>query len=359
MRNILFIDRLSPRPYTLETLKTTGAGASDSYLVYLAKALTEAARHPCHVWIAHGTRNSVEHSATHPITYLPLRGRNIPRNMDAVIVQRDPELVKWAKAEFPHAKVILWMSDFAEKSRLVHTPVSELAALDVEIVGLSRWHADNLRAFFGRLGLQKRIDYLYYPVDAKPQAEVAVDPNKLVFFSSPHKGIRTTLRAFLAVLEHIPSMRLFVGNPGYVDLDLDGFDNRVVPLGSLSRSQVLHHVQEALCVFHLNDVYPETFGAIHAEANAVGTPVLTFDTGANREVLSCPDDQLMMSTNVDAIARRVVAWREGGRPVVSTSPMFKPRAIAHQWISVLKGVAVNAPVQASHSSNVHSRVSMV
>lgn len=335
MRQILFIDRLSPVPYTLESLQKKGAGASDSYLVYLAKALTEAMSGQCQVWIAHGARNHTETCPTHPIQYVPFRDLNVPDTIDAVIIQRDPEMVPWVRQQFPNAQVALWMSDFAEKSHLVRMPRDILARLDVPIIGLSEWHADNLRSYFNAIGLPKRVDYIYYPIDVAPDPYLAVDPNKLVFFSSPHKGLRTTLQAFLAVRQRLPHMRLYIGNPGYVDLDLSGFGDSIVQLGTLSRTEVLQHVQQALGVFHINTRYPETFGCIHAEANAVGTPVITLDIGANGEVIHPAAEQVLTDPTPQDIVDRVVAWRKGERPRVSCSPTFHPQHIAAQWMQHL------------------------
>lgn len=335
MKHILFIDRLSPYPYTLDSLKTKGSGASDSYLVYLAKAMAESMPGECRIWIAHGSRNRVEHCPTHPIHYVPFRDLDVPTHIDAVIVQRDPELVPWARAKFPKANVALWMSDFAEKSHLVRMPRHILESLDVPIIGLSQWHAHNLRTYFHGINLPKHVDHVHYPIDVQPNPYLAIDPNKLVFFSSPHKGLRTTLQAFMAVLRRVPKMRLYIGNPGYIDLDLSGFGDRVVQLGTLGRQEVLQHVQQALAVFHINNEYPETFGCIHAEANAVGTPVLALDVGANREVLQPAEQQLFVDPLLDEIADRVVAWRSGARPRVSCSPTFHPEYVVAQWMQHL------------------------
>ena len=259
----------------------------------------------------------------------------MPDTIDAVIVQRDPEMVPWVRARFPNAHVALWMSDFAEKSHLVRMPRELLARLDVPIIGLSEWHAHNLRSYFNAIGLPKCVDHIYYPIDVAPNPYLAVDPNKLVFFSSPHKGLRTTLQAFLAVRQRLPHMRLYIGNPGYVDLDLSGFGDSIVQLGTLSRTEVLQHVQQALGVFHINTRYPETFGCIHAEANAVGTPVITLDIGANREVIHPVAEQVLTEPTPQDIVDRVVAWRRGQRPVVAKSAHFHPHRIAHQWMQHL------------------------
>src|SRR5205085_1737671 len=42
-----------------------------------------------------------------------------------------------------------------------------------------------------------------------------VDERKLIFFSSPNKGLNFTLDAFSALKRRMPDLRLVVGNPGY------------------------------------------------------------------------------------------------------------------------------------------------
>jgi glycosyltransferase involved in cell wall biosynthesis len=127
----------------------------------------------------------------------------------------------------------------------------------------------------------------------------------------------------------VPELRLYVANPGYRP-DLKREVRGVVNLGALPHGEVIRHVRQSLCVFYPNTVFPETFGLVFAEANAVGTPVLTHDLGAAREVLGSAI-QIADASDYRAFTRRVLAWREGKRPRVKTSEAFRLRSVAAQW----------------------------
>src|SRR5207248_826229 len=51
--------------------------------------------------------------------------------------------------------------------------------------------------------------------DALTPDGTPVDERKLIFFSSPNKGLNFTLDAFSALKRRMPDLRLVVGNPGY------------------------------------------------------------------------------------------------------------------------------------------------
>ena len=93
-------------------------------------------------------------------------------------------------------------------------------------------------------------------------------------------------------------------------------------------------MQQALGVFHINTRYPETFGCIHAEANAVGTPVITLDIGANREVIHPVAEQVLTEPTPQDIE---IASSHGGVASVRLWPTahFHPHRIAHQWMQHL------------------------
>jgi glycosyltransferase involved in cell wall biosynthesis len=179
-----------------------------------------------------------------------------------------------------------------------------------------------------------------------------------VFFSSPNKGLRFTLDAFGALRRTMPDLRLFVGNPGYkadCSMPLPGVEF----LGPLPQAHVHQEVRSALCTFFPNFVIPETFGLVFAESHALGTPVLTVDCGAAREVLGDPAEVLPLKNSYrlyeaavgllpaalragpahlaaraglfDAFAARVHAWRAGARPRPQPDARFQLANVVPRW----------------------------
>ncbi|MGH8324486.1 MAG: glycosyltransferase, partial [Steroidobacteraceae bacterium] len=189
-----------------------------------------------------------------------------------------------------------------------------------------------------------------------------VDEHKLVFFSSPNKGLKFTLDAFRALRRQVPDLRLVVGNPGYKvrkSVLIEGVEY----LGPQPQARMHAEVRTALCTFFPNFIIPETFGLVFAESNAVGTPVLTHDCGAAAEVIGDRNQILPVTAAhrvyeallshvspgwragparvaaslglFDAYAERIRAWRCGGRPHVEPNPRFRLAAVVQQWRALL------------------------
>ena len=72
-----------------------------------------------------------------------------------------------------------------------------------------------------------------------------------------------------------------------------------------------------------------------AEANAVGTPVLTHDLGSASEILSSAD-QLVDCNNPTSIIERFTQWREFGSPRPRMDPRFKLANVLCGWEELLR-----------------------
>jgi glycosyltransferase involved in cell wall biosynthesis len=161
---------------------------------------------------------------------------------------------------------------------------------------------------------------------------VDYDKNKLIYFSSPHKGLERTLALFPKLRAH--GFTLSIANPGYLPdaaINMDG----VTVLGALPHAEVMKELQSSLCVLHLNDVFPETFGLVHAEANALGVPVLTSIKGANREILM-NHEQLVDVRDDEAVIRKLLGWRIQ-RPVVKGRDEFRLSNVLTEWEKLFHG----------------------
>jgi glycosyltransferase involved in cell wall biosynthesis len=221
-----------------------------------------------------------------------------------------------------------------------------------------------------RIGIEGavRACTIYNPVpDALVPDGSMVDRDKLVFFSSPNKGLKFTLDAFRTLHRKIPQMRLVVGNPGYKKGKFPRIEG-VDFIGPQAPAVIHAQVRTALCTFFPNFVIPETFGLVFAESHAVGTPVLTHDCGAAREVIRDPA-QLLPVTRwhrayesmlsglpselrraparlagqlglFDAYVERIAAWRDGARPHCGPDPRFNLSTVAGHWRALLADPAI-------------------
>jgi len=267
----------------------------------------------------------------------------------------------------------------SKRGRRLQAAAPVLAELGVTVVCVSEFQRQQVRAVLSRVPAARRVAAvtIYNPVDDELTPDSSpVDPSKLVFFSSPNKGLAFALDAFRAVRHDMPDLRLRVGSPGYKSLRrarierVDGGVEGVDWLGALPHARIIAEVRSALCVFYPNFVLPETFGLVLAEARAVGTPVLTHACGAAGEVLADAPVTLPVTSPLRAYQRAVAvlprglhrlvascagelglfdvyvnqvrAWRERGRPRIGPDPRFRLSVVAQRWRTLLSGELTEA-----------------
>jgi glycosyltransferase involved in cell wall biosynthesis len=353
MSATLFFDPTCQQPYDTRTLRDQAMGGTEATVTRVADALDALV---------------AQHNRTE--AYGRYRAPEKNPSVTSVVINRDSRALPQVRELYPNARVYLWLHDQlkpgSKRAGWLASTAGLLRELEVTIVCVSdsqrRGVAAALRST--RIGdLPTRT--IYNPIDdALAPDDSPVDKNKLVFFSSPNKGLKFTLDAFRALRRRMPDLRLVVGNPGYKvrkSVLIDGVEY----LGPQPHARMHAEVRTALCTFFPNFVIPETFGLVFAESNAVGTPVLTHDCGAAAEVLG--DRSQILPVTVadrayevllshvspgwragparvaaslgmfDVYAERIKGWRDGGRPRVGPDPRFRLAAVADQWRALLAG----------------------
>lgn len=352
MASFLFWDSTCQRPYDSWTIRNEASGGTESSLARIAEALDAQV---------------VQHNR--PVAsgrYLP---PGVVAGVDCVVVNRDPRALPSVRRRYPDARLLLWVHDQihpgSKRGRRLAAMAPLLRALTVEIVCVSDWQREGVLATLRREpgGECIRAHTIYNPIDpALAPDESVVDPDKLVFFSSPNKGLKFALEAFRAMRRRIPSLRLVIGNPGYKP-DLRHRIEGVIALGPQPQARIHDEVRGALCTFAPNFVIPETFGLVFAESLALGTPVLTHDCGAASEIVGDRAQLLPVRAGqrayeavlgkwpstmrsgpawladrlglFDAYGERIRAWRDGARPRVVADPRFAQATVADQWQKLL------------------------
>ncbi len=302
-------------------------------------------------------------------------GRYLPPsrvdNVEHVVLLRDARRLPEMHERFPRAHLYLWLHDRvlpgSKRGRRLAAQAPLIRKLPLTIVCVSDWQRHGAEEVLKRMpGCEHvRVRTIYNAIeDELAPNHVAVDRSKLVFFSSPNKGLMYTLDVFRTLRESMPDLHLYVGNPGYKQLpriDVEG----VEWLGALPNAKILAEVRTALCVLHLNFVLAETFGLVFAEANAVGTPVLTHDCGAANEVIADSRQILPVLPGQQAYERaarvlplswrgasarcaaklgifepyieRIRAWRDGERPHTGPDTRFRFSSIVERWRALFAG----------------------
>ena len=355
MSAVLFFDATCQKPYARRMLEESALGGTEASVIRIAEALDARV---------------MQHNRTEADgRYQPIGPAG---GITHLIVLRDPRPLESIIARYPGARCYLWMHDLmrpgSKRGRRLAAALGVLSRHEVTLICVSDFQRAQVESIVRTGGAQARVRAvtLYNPVDDRLAPDgTAVDPAKLVFFSSPNKGLAYTLDAFRHLRRQMPELRLCVGSPGYKSLRraniarVDGGVDGVHWLGSLPQQRILAEVRSALCVFYPNFVLPETFGLVLAEAKAVGTPVLTHDCGAAAEVLGNAGETLPVRTAqrlyeyvgrvmphalrpalaaaggalglFDSYAACVRAWREGARPVTGPDPRFLASAVAQRW----------------------------
>lgn len=321
--NILFFDGVAPKPYTSLSLTTQPMGGTEATVIRVADAL--AKKHEVYVALLKAEVRTRIEGCAH---YGPLEKADF--TPDVVVCLREPGYLKDLRESYPNAKLYLWCHDLAGTH--MSNYAYSIHNANATIVAVSHWHADQIQANFRAGGLDwGRPKYVYNPLDESiERSKKPYDPFKLAFMSSPHKGLDRTLEVFSELRRVDARYVMHVANPGYYpdrQVSLEGIVNH----GSLVHKDLMEMVSDCVAVLHCNTAFPETFGIVHAEANALGVPFLTdFNNGAVQELMDHPQEQID-TTDTQAVVDRIRSWSEGRRPKVCGNPLFKLSRVAEAW----------------------------
>ncbi|MGE0491320.1 MAG: glycosyltransferase family 4 protein [Vulcanimicrobiota bacterium] len=332
---ILFIDSVCAGPYQACSLEQTGLGGTEATVIRISEGL---ARRGHTVTVAQNGRQQLDVSSG-GVRYVPYRYKAQPLGStpQVVVNVRSHKIMPWLRRAFPTSRLCLWLHCFPGTRRRRLLEMAQRYNFGIVTVSRHhrRWVLDHERTP-DKAKLSHLIKAIYNPVPDYVRAiRRPVRRDKLVFFSSPHKGLAQVLSTFAHLHRRWPELRLYVANPGYL-LDAPAAGGQeVIALGPLTHHQVLEQVAEAFCVLYTQSKFAETFGLVLAEANALGTPVLCHPLGAAPEILHQPDAQLVNADDPAAVEARLALWRTRGRPRVAGDRRFCLERILDRWEEVL------------------------
>jgi glycosyltransferase involved in cell wall biosynthesis len=334
--NIVFIDPKCPSPYDTDVMRSRALGGTESTVVRIAQGLSQ--QHT--VQVVQHNRQAVREENPN-LHFLPLSGLDgAVKNADHIVFIQKAQYIDKVVA-VAKGRLWLWLHNYLAEE--VPFFWQDHLRYKLGIICVSKTHAMHTRrhirslpGYWASMGLMGRGGLLYHynPLDDAIQQNPGVvrDLNKLVFFSSPHKGIEHVVALFKEAYAKNQNLKLYVADPGYLkNIDTSMLDTPgVVRLGNLPQHAVLKHVQEALCVFYPQRKRPETFGLVYAEANALGTPVLAHDFGAAAEVL-VKNNPPMDTRQSDVVVDTLLAWSQGASPVVQANQDFAMAKVVNGW----------------------------
>lgn len=235
---------------------------------------------------------------------------------------------------FPKSKHYLWLHDVANNTETKY--VATLKETNTQVIGVSRWHKRNIQDYMPGYN---EITYIHNPVEEHLYVGASEQPDYkkdlMIWTASPHKGLGHALEVFKDVRKSNPKMQLIVTNPGYHQIDVNKVITMpgVVLYGNMPCRPLWQLIKKCLCVFYPSD-WPETFGLVAAEANALGVPLVTYRRGALKEIVSS-DDQFVEVGDDAAVVRKVTKWNEEGRPRIVGKDEFKFSKVILKWVELL------------------------
>lgn len=320
---ILFHDTVYQKEYTYNTLLGHGLGGTEATVLRIAHGLKDKG----HKVGIQQTR--VISTIVEGVHYLNEKEAK-EFTPDVVITLRDPFNYLNSRTTWPNAKHYFWLHDIVSGSyeALIKQMFEHIGIPN--FICVSEFHKKHTaKALYP---YKANIIRLYNPTIVPEFNDKSYDKNQLIFISSPHKGLDQVLYIFKELHRNNPQLKLIIHNPGYYKdkvLDQPG----VHSMGILPQAQSVHNVAHSLAVLYPQNVFRETFGLIYTEANAVGTPVLSYDFGSASEVLDNPESQLINTLNIPKIVDIIESWRNGNRPIVKAKEDFKLENVLKDWES--------------------------
>jgi len=338
-QTILFLDNTYPKPYQLATLKQQAIGGTEASIVKTAAILSSS----YHVIVAQKFRSetTIEHEDLH---FIPKK-EMYSLQVDFIIVLRKYTLLKLLQQKFPSAQLFLWLHTYKKIEYVFKR--RGLEKTKTTVICNSQTHRDDTDRLLNLTVLAKlfsifvktaRVTFCYNPISNPPKAHLnklnyKKDKNKLLFFSSPNKGLQQVLNCFEYINKELPQLRLYIANPGYKTDSTIQENKNITILGSLPHEEMMSHVKGSLCVFYPQDTFSETFGLIYAEANSYGVPVLAHDIGSAKEILD-KKNQLVDVRNYQQIIQVIKSW-QNEYPKISYNHAFTDERILQQWQKLL------------------------
>lgn len=325
--HVVVVDPCSAAGYDLPDIEAGGLGGTEATVLRMTTALGSRFE------ITHFQNGRRHRHLSDAGLLQPLRDLDSAKMPAVLIVINRWKVAIKLRKQHPKTPIFLWLHIYPGRHN--RKMGAALKAANIIVICVSNTHAHELEAFLGAENVPC-IRVIYNSLDDTLQPDDTLrNPDRLLFASSPHKGLAEVFGQFATLRRELPNLTLAVADPGYLRWDTGPVPEGVVFLGSLSHGALIRQMRRALCLFYPQTTFAETFGLVLAEANAVGTPVLVHaDLGANAEIVA-DADQRLDGHNPAQILERVRSWRSAP-PKVSANPAFRLGRVAEDWAHLLQ-----------------------
>jgi len=240
---------------------------------------------------------------------------------------------------------ILWLHDLPGKYLLtsgILDVISERAA-NTTIVFPSQYHktifVDTVRALV-EWKKWPSMRVIPNPVDESAyRAPCTSRGNYIIWAAAPQKGLEHAIRVFKMLSKHEDNLHFLVASPVYAINELKKYDfpENTQVLGAVSHDKLMDYIYRARLLLHSNLKWPETFGVLLVEANALGTPVLTQNHGAAHEVLIDKRQLIDFSDDASAVARALTLIKRDVE--INGKSEYKEANVMKKWEELFEFIA--------------------
>lgn len=198
---------------------------------------------------------------------------------------------------------------FDKSSKLQQRKKAAFQGLDLTIVTPSKWLAGLVKESFLKdvpvSVIYNGIDLnIFTPTDNKLFSVKKSNDEKIVLGVADVWGYRKGLDVFVKLSERLPkSYRIvLVGTDEKVDKQLP---KNIISIHRTNNQKELAEIYTAADVF-VNPTREEVLGLTNIEANACGTPVITFRSGGSPECIDETSGSVVECDDVDALEKEII-----------------------------------------------------
>lgn len=257
-------------------------------------------------------------------------------NPDLVVTLRCDQMVKKIRQVFPGAALAHWAHECSGARRnnslgsiLLENKAHLLSAsanLGSKLVSKARQTIS-----FPAAVVRNHVIYNPIPDMVRPDPAIRTNPNKMATLRFPDDDLADVLDQYARVKLQHPELELHVIDIAPRESSPDGLPDGVVCLGVLPYQEILRHLQEAWCFFYPRSFAGDLIDRVFADANALGTPVLTHPSPTAWEMLNPADEQLIDCESFLLVALRVNCWKADGAPKVTLKRCFRLTQVLDRW----------------------------
>lgn len=214
---------------------------------------------------------------------------------------------------------------FDKSSKLYNQKKEAFDGLDITIVTPSKWLSDRVKESFLK-NVPVRVIYngidlnIFKPMDAPVIPIRTSYDERIVLGVADVWGCRKGLDVFVNLSERLPANYriVLVGTDERIDKQLP---KNIVSIHRTSNQRKLAEIYSAADVF-VNPTREEVLGLTNIEANACGTPVITFKSGGSPECIDETSGSVVECDDIDALEKEIIR-------ICETHPYSKEDCVNH------------------------------